>query len=63
MGQAHEIFMSEVLQREEIMGFQRNITTVASLVYQILRNQNQADISVMAVSRKQVAHLFGINVV
>jgi len=30
---------------------------------QILRNQNHADISVMAASRKQVTHLLGIDVV
>jgi len=30
---------------------------------QILRNQNHADISVMAASRKQFAHLLGIDVV
>jgi len=45
------------------MGIQRNISTVASLMKEILRNQNHADISVMATSRKQVTHLLRINVV
>jgi len=45
------------------MGIQLYISTVAALMKQILRNQNYVDISVMAVSRKQVTHLFGIDVI
>jgi len=64
MGQIHELLLiSDVFQRDQIMGIRRNISTVASLVKEILRNQNQADISVMHTSRKQVTHLLGINVV
>jgi len=45
------------------MGIQLNISTVASLMKQILRKQNYADISVMAASRKHVTHMLGIDVV
>jgi len=45
------------------MGIQRNISTVAALMKQILRDLNYADIAVMAASRKQVTHLLGIDVV
>jgi len=45
------------------MGIQRNISTVATLMKQILCNQNYAYISVMASSRKQFTHLLGTNVV
>jgi len=45
------------------MVIQRYVSTVAVVMKQILRNQNHADISVMAASRKQVAHLLGIDIV
>jgi len=45
------------------MVIQGNISRVAALMKQILRNQNDADISVMTASRKQVTHLLGIDVV
>jgi len=55
--------MSDVFQRDHILGIQRYISTVAALRKQILRNQNHAHISVMDASRKQFAHLLGIDVV
>jgi len=45
------------------MGIQRYIFTVTTLIKQILRNQNYADISVMATARKQVTHILGLEVV
>ena len=64
IGQVREMVpTSDVFQRDHIMGIQLYISTVAALMKQILRNQNYVDISVMAVSRKQVTHLFGIDVI
>jgi len=57
------LLISDVFQRDHIIGIQLNISTVASLMKQILRKQNYADISVMAAPRKHVTHLFGIDVV
>jgi len=55
MGQIHELLLiSDVFQRDQIMGIQRTISIVASLKKEILRNQNHADISVKDASRKQV---------
>ena len=63
LGQVRELLLiSDVFQREQLMGFQRYISTVAALMIQILRNKNYA-ISVMVASRKQVTHLVGIDVV
>ena len=47
-----QILNSDVFQRHQIMGIERNISTVASLMKQILRNENHADISVIAAFRK-----------
>jgi len=62
--QLRELFLiADVLQRDHIMVIQRYISRVACLMKQILRDQNDADISEMAASRKQVTHLLGIDVV
>ena len=64
LGQVHElIHISDVYQRDQIMGIQGYISTVAALMKQILRNQNHADISVMAASRKQITRFLGIHIV
>ena len=64
MGQVHEqILISDVFQRNLIMGIERNISTIASLMKMNLRNQNHADNFVMAASRKQMTHLLRINVI
>jgi len=59
MGQIHELLpISDVFQRDQIMGIQRNISTVVSMMKEILSNQNLADIFVMAASRKRVNTCF-----
>ena len=64
LGQVRELFLIlDVFQCDHIMVIQRYVSTVAVVMKQILRNQNHADISVMAASRKQVAHLLGIDIV
>jgi len=64
MGQIHKLLLiSNVFRRDQITGIERNIFTVASLMKEILRNQNNFDISVITASRKQVTHLHRINVV
>jgi len=64
MGQIHELLLIyDASQRDQLMGIQRNISTVASQMKEILRKQNHADISVMATSRKQETYLLRINVV
>ena len=64
IGQVHKLLLiSDVFQRDYIMGFQRYISTVATLMRQVLRNQNYAVISLMAACRKQVTHLLGIDVI
>jgi len=45
------------------MGIQRNISTVAYLMKEILRNENHVDICVKATFRKLVTHLLRIKVV
>jgi len=45
------------------MGIQRYIFRVAAMMKEILRNEICADISVMAVFRKQVTQLLRIDVV
>jgi len=63
MGQIQELLLiRDVFQREQILGIQRNISRLASLMKEKLRNKIHADISVMAASRKQVTHLVRINV-
>ena len=53
IGHVRKLFLiSDVFQRDHIMGIQRYVSTVAALMKQILRNQKHADISVMAASRK-----------
>jgi len=62
--QVHELFLiSDVFQGDNIMGIQRYVPTVAAMMKEILSNQNHADNSVMAASRKQVTHLLGLDVV
>ena len=62
--QVHEfLLISDYFQRDEIMGIQRYISTEASLLKQILRNEIYADISVMVASRKHVRNLFRLDVV
>ena len=64
MGQIQELLLiSDVLQRDSILGIQRNIYAVPSLMKEILRNQNHADISLMAASSKQVTQLLRIKVI
>jgi len=64
LGQLHNLFIiSDVFQRDQIMSIQRYISTVADLMKQIFRNQNNADISVMAALRKQFTHLLITDVV
>jgi len=64
IGQVREMVpTSDVFQRDHIMGIQLYVSTLAAMMKQLLRNQNHADISVMAASRKQVAHFFVIDVV
>ena len=45
------------------MDIQRYISTVASLMKEILRNQNHADIRMMAASRKVFTYLLRKDVV
>jgi len=45
------------------MGIQHNISTFATVLKQILRNQIYADISLMAASLKHVTQLLGIDVI
>lgn len=60
----HELlFISDDFHRNRIMGIQRNICTVASLMKQNLRNQIYADISMIGTSCKQVTNLLGIDAV
>jgi len=62
IGKVHKLLLiSDIFQRDQIMATQRNISTVASLMKQIFRNQNYADISVMAASCKQVTRLLTIS--
>jgi len=62
LGQVHELFLiSDVFERDQIMGIQRYISIVAALMNQILRNQKHPDISVMAASRKKFTHLLGMD--
>jgi len=64
LGQVRELFLiSVVYQRDQIMGIQCYISTVAALMKQILRNQNYADISVVAASRKHVTHTLTVDAV
>jgi len=64
IGQVHKLLLiSDFLNATTIMGIQRYISTVATLLKQILRNQNYADISVLAASRKDVTHLLRIYVI
>ena len=64
LGQLREMFLiSDVFQRDQTMGIQRYISTEASLLKQILRNEIYADISVMVASRKHVRNLFRLDVV
>jgi len=63
LGQVCKLFISDDFQRDQITGIQRNISSVAALMKEILLNRNHAYISVMAASRKQVTHLLRINVV
>jgi len=52
-----------LFQRDQIMDIQRYISTVASLMKEILRNQNHADIRMMAASRKVFTYLLRKDVV
>ena len=62
--QVHKLLLiSDVFQRDHIMGIQLYVSTEANLMKQILRNQNYAVISVMAAARKQVTHLLRIDVI
>jgi hypothetical protein len=46
------MFIPNVLKQSQIFGIKRNISTVLSLVKELLGNQNDTDISMMTAFRK-----------